>query len=530
MRAWPVCFAGMIVVGSLAAAAPKDPPASALPPLNAKVFAYAKANLGRPAGDGVCTTLAIEALEAAGARLYPPAASGDYVWGELVPEVKDALPGDILQFRDAIFKGKRKTGRRTEYWEQKYLHHTAVLARVEENGKAITIYHQNVTTQGKPESDREKVQETVLRLDSLQSGGWVKTYRPLPRVREVAMLPEAVPSPAPAVKEPWELQESGTPARLRGVSAVDPMVAWVSGSQGTCLRTTDGGTTWKRMLIPGSQTLDFRDLHAFDDRTAVLLSIGPGEQSRVFRTSDGGATWSNPYTNHDPKIFLDAIAFWDRDHGLALGDPEAGRHVILSTDDGGATWSRIAAANIPAALPGEGAFAASGTCLVVGEGGRAWFGTGSATEARVFRSTDRGRTWSVATTPVHAGNASSGVFGLAFEGDHGLAVGGDYKKVDDPSGNLALTDDGGKTWVKVDASRPGGFRSAVAFVPGTGGKDVVTVGPAGSDISRDGGRTWTKWSGDGFHALGFGTTAEAGWAVGESGKLGRFTPGAKSTP
>ena len=202
-----------------------------------------------------------------------------------------------------------------------------------------------------------------------------------------------------------------------------------------------------RSPCPTPSGLDFRDIQGFNDRVATLLSIGPGELSRIYRTADGGASWALQHTNRDPKGFLDAIAFWDADHGLALGDPVDGRFVILTTDDGGRTWSRIADAGMPEALPGEGAFAASGTCLVTQGHSNAWFGTGGGASARVFRSTDRGRTWTVASTPVRAGSPSSGIFSLAFrDADHGVAVGGDYKSLADKTANLALTDDGGRTW------------------------------------------------------------------------------------
>ena len=83
---------------------------------------------------------------------------------------------------------------------------------------------------------------------------------------------------------------------------------------------------------------------------------------------------------------------------------------------------------MPLALKGEGAFAASGTCLIVEGERNAWFGTGGATVARVFRSTDRGLTWTVHETPVAAGSASAGIFSLAFrDALHGVAVGGDFK-------------------------------------------------------------------------------------------------------
>jgi photosystem II stability/assembly factor-like uncharacterized protein len=319
-------------------------------------------------------------------------------------------------------------------------------------------------------------------------------------------------------EEPWAIQEGGTRARLRGVSVVSRQVAWASGSQGTCLKTSDGGTTWRKLLVPDSAGLDFRDVQGIDDRMGYLLSIGPGELSRIYKTLDGGTNWSLQHINRDPKGFLDAIAFWDADHGLALGDPVDGRYVILTTEDGGRTWSKVADAGMPEALPGEGAFAASGTCLIVQGSTNAWFGTGGGASARVFRSTDRGRTWAVANTPIRAGNPSSGVFSVAFrDAENGLAVGGDYKMADDPTGNLASTVDGGRTWSLVEKSRPAGFRSAVAFGPE---RSVVAVGPSGSDVSKDGGQTWSRLGKIGFHALGF--AEGVGWGVGEEGRIGKI--------
>ncbi len=323
----------------------------------------------------------------------------------------------------------------------------------------------------------------------------------------------------------WITQASGTKARLRGLSVVSGEVAWASGTGGTFLRTTDGGKTWRAGTVPGASALDFRDVHAVNADTAYLLSIGGGDLSRIFKTIDGGTTWATLYVNQDPKGFLDAFAFWDADHGLALGDQIDGRFVILTTEDGGKTWGPIPPEGMPPALTGEGAFAASGTCLVVKGDDYAWFGTGGAKASRIFRSTDRGKTWTAHETPVMAGSMTSGIFSLAFDdADHGVAFGGDYKEPGRAGNLVALTSDGGRTWRLPKGEQPGEYRSAVAFVPGTQGRTLVAVGPTGSDVSVDGGENWRRLGTTGFHAVGLAGPS-AGWAVGEDGLVAKFEGG-----
>lgn len=171
----------LMLVAAMTAAGPA-PKTAPLPPLNARVEAFARSNLGKSVGDGICLTLASEALREAGARRGSFAdPRGDFTWGEPVADFKDVLPGDILQFRDAVFLGKRATGkRRWVSWHQEYPHHTAIVSKVEQGGKLVTVLHQNVAIQGRDESKKGSVQETELRMDSIQKGGWVRAYRPAP--------------------------------------------------------------------------------------------------------------------------------------------------------------------------------------------------------------------------------------------------------------------------------------------------------------------------------------------------------------
>jgi len=336
----------------------------------------------------------------------------------------------------------------------------------------------------------------------------------------LTIVSAATASAAPAQ---WAPQQSATTAELRGLAAVSPTVVWASGTRGQVLRTADGGATWRVDTVAGADSLDLRSIHARSATLAWAMTAGDADKgaAKVFRTTDG-ARWTLQFDTRQKGAFLDALAFWDDRHGIALGDPIDGRLYILTTDDGGATWTRVATTSAPPMLAGEDAFAASGTCITVEGSSNAWIGTGGGSRARVFRSTDRGRTWSVADTPIHAGNSASGIFSVAFtDAEHGVAVGGEYSK---PAGlfpNVALTSDGGETWRLASGALPRGYMSAVAYVPGTSGRTLVAVGLAGTARSLDGGESWTMIDTVAYNSVAF-VSPSAGWAAGPRGRIARW--------
>ncbi|KND44679.1 MULTISPECIES: WD40/YVTN/BNR-like repeat-containing protein [Streptomyces] len=332
----------------------------------------------------------------------------------------------------------------------------------------------------------------------------------------------AVPAQAHGEGRPphWEPKQTGTDARFRGLAAVSRNSAWLAGSAGTVLRTGDGGRTWRDVSPPGARELQFRDIEAFDARRAVVLAIGEGEASRVYRTDDGGATWTESFRNTDPRAFYDCLTFFDPRHGLAMSDPVDGKFRLLSTKDGGRSWSVLPNEGMPAALEGEAGFAASGQCLV-GSGPRdVWLATGGAARARVLHSADRGLTWTAADTPVPAGDPARGVFALAFrDRAHGIAVGGDYR-ADQPSPRAAATTgDTGRTW-KPAAQPPPAYRSGVAWLPYSRAT-ALAVGPTGTDVTTDGGRTWRTVDTGSYDTVD--CAADRGcWAAGEKGRVARL--------
>ena len=321
----------------------------------------------------------------------------------------------------------------------------------------------------------------------------------------------------------WSVQTSGLDTNLRGVSVKydegsegkQHYIVWASGSKGVILRSTNSGATWKQLNAPGGGELDFRDIEALDAQTAYVMSSGEGDKSRIYKTSDGGATWKPEYSGKRPGFFLDALACETQTHCYALSDPVDGKFLILAREDG-EHWNELPRDKMPAALPGEGAFAASGSALALCEDGSVYFGTGVGA-ARVFRSNDHGRSWKVATTPLPFG-PSSGIFSIACEGrgDALVATGGDYNRPADSKQVAIHSEDGGETW-QLAETQPGGYRSAVGSCAYD---DFAAVGPNGTDVSHDKGKHWIHT--DRLNLNGLSFDGREGWAVGAKGTIARF--------
>jgi photosystem II stability/assembly factor-like uncharacterized protein len=315
----------------------------------------------------------------------------------------------------------------------------------------------------------------------------------------------------------WLPQASNSTAGLRGLSVVSSKIAWASGAKGTVLRTLNGGKEWQTLKVAGAEALDFRDVQGFDAKTALLLASGSGQASRVYLTTDGGANWTLVLINPDTTGFFDAMRFWDRWHGILLGDPVGGHFTIYATENGGLHWTRNAG---PPAIANEGAFAASGTCLAVYGTHAAWFGTGGPNTARVVSTLDRGNNWRGTATPMFGSTASSGIFSLVFlDVKRGVAVGGDYQKPTESAHTVALTSDGGITWILPGGQAPSGFRSAITYLKAR--KMLLAVGSGGSDYSLDFGNSWHPLSNDSLNAVAH--DGDSVWAVGPKGLILKLT-------
>ena len=314
--------------------------------------------------------------------------------------------------------------------------------------------------------------------------------------------------------------ETGATALIQAVHAVSPRVIWASGHKGTVLRSRDGGQSWERFDTPAGDSLEYRDVHAVNADTAWILSAGEGGKSRIYRTTNGGASWRLQFFNTDSAAFYDCLSFGSGRSGVAFGDASRGHTNLLRTTDAGRTWTLLAPSAVPRPLPGEGAFAASGLCVVHGDDNSVYVGTGSP-EARLFRSRDGGRTWTVASTPFARG-VSAGISGLSFAGaERGIAVAGDMNRLrtDTASSVVGITTDGGRTWsMRARPPRPGAL-AGVTWVPAAGPGTAVVVGFGGAFATRDEGRTWSTLATD--VTTGVSAYGRQVWIGGANGKMWR---------
>jgi photosystem II stability/assembly factor-like uncharacterized protein len=249
----------------------------------------------------------------------------------------------------------------------------------------------------------------------------------------------------------------------------------------------------------------FPEFRAVAHTATDFFMLSAGDPALLFKTGDSG-DMELVYTESGPGVFYDSMAFWDDLNGIAIGDAVDGCLSVLLTRDGGDRWTKVPCGDLPEALEGEGAFAASDTNIALW-GDSCWV---VSNKGRVYFSPDRGSRWELQQSPVRSPSEAFGLYTLDFyDGLTGYAAGGDYTEPDVNTGNKMSTSDGGATWeLRASGSAPG-YLSCVQFVPGRDGRDLVGVSFKGVFYSSDFGQSWKMLSEEGFYSLRFTSGSRA---------------------
>lgn len=313
-----------------------------------------------------------------------------------------------------------------------------------------------------------------------------------------------------------EILTTGTKTSIRGLSVVSDKIIWASGSNGAVGKSVDAGKTWQWVTVKNFEKRDFRDIEAFDAKTAIIMAIA--EPGNILKTIDGGKTWKTVFTDSTKGMFLDAMEFWNRDSGIVLGDPINGKFFIARSFDGGNNWQKIPLDKLPSADSGEACFASSGTNVKKLDRDEACFVSGGL-RSRLFIRDEK------IDLPVVQGKETTGANSVAISddrklkgGQHIIVVGGDFSNDASSQKNCALTNDHGKTWI-VPAVPPHGYRSCVEFI--TKNK-LITCGTSGVDISNDQGLNWVLISKESFHVCRKAKKGKTVFLAGTNGRIAKL--------
>ena len=313
---------------------------------------------------------------------------------------------------------------------------------------------------------------------------------------------------------------------IRGLAVPNSNTIWASGSKGSIAKSVNRGTDFEWMQVKGYESRDFRSIHAWDDKEAIIVAVAA--PAIILKTKDGGISWYKVYENADTLMFLDAIHFKDAANGLVVGDPISNHIFLLSTVDKGENWNQIPSSYFKTPLEkGEAFFASSGSNIAQ-----------LSKDDFLVSGGLRSRLWingSAMDIPIIQGGNSTGANSMAISpnGNRIMIVGGDFMKDTSRLQNavglkLFIKPNSNKKWQseklpywKIDEfiGLPNGYRSGVEYVSNT---ILISCGTSGVDISKNKGKNWDLISTESFHVVRKQPNTKAVFFAGGGGRIGYY--------
>jgi photosystem II stability/assembly factor-like uncharacterized protein len=322
----------------------------------------------------------------------------------------------------------------------------------------------------------------------------------------------------------WSDCSSATSATLDGVCFLDRNRGWAVGVEGTIQKTSNGGISWEKVPLPAVATGSSPDLWQvfFVSSTHGWIV---GEEGTVLRTENGGASWSRQTVGSKG---VNGVFFCDAEHGWAVGDNGLIQRYISKNG----SWAALPIATKTrlwqlwfADFDCGWACGEGGVIYHTEDGGNKWmlqesgvredlfaiqfvnhkvgwaFGNGGA----IRFTSDGGGTWSKQEVPTIANLWAA----KCFDESHALAVG--------EQGTVLLTADGGKNWNITRSSKPRTVRDVQFSADLRTGWAVGERGMVWS--TKNQGRTWRQHESgitSDLNAVRF-TNQTTGWAIGSKG-------------
>jgi photosystem II stability/assembly factor-like uncharacterized protein len=262
-------------------------------------------------------------------------------------------------------------------------------------------------------------------------------------------------------------------------------------------KSDDGGKTWTHIGLEDIQQIARVIVHPTDPDIVLVAGLGhpygANEMRGVYRTTDGGTTWEKVlYINHntgaiqvefDPTnpnvLYAD---MWEHQEGPWENAKFSGSHSgLYKSTDGGNTWKQLTK-GLPTAEQGLGRI---GVGIAPSNPNRIYATVDARENAGIYRSDDAGESWELVHTNRRVWGRASDFAELKVHPQNQDLV---Y------SGNIAAykSVDGGLNWTSFKGA-PGGDDYHRIWINPEYPDIILIAADQGATISVNGGKTWSSW-------------------------------------